>query len=81
MEYSGAKIKREMEQFLETLETTKNENMIKKEVQDLINTIEELHLEKNITLRIEDTVKLVEIISYCEGILYGAKLFRILNQD
>lgn len=80
MSYIEIKEKQKMNNLFYLLESIENKESMKKSIEELFVLLTKLEVEEKCITKVEDAIKMVELNSYYEGILDGAKLFRILNK-
>lgn len=81
MEYKKAREKVEVDNFLYSLQNSVGEEIIEEEIELLCTDIKALDGGERCLSKLEDVFRLIEISSFYEGILTGAKFFKLLYNE
>lgn len=81
MKYIEAKEKQSLNDLMYSLETIEKKDHIIEDVERLFTHLTELQGGQDYVIELKDTLRLIEMMSYYEGLLAGAKLFKKLNEQ
>lgn len=80
MEHIEIEEKRLLNNLMYSLEIAHNKEYVKTDIENFFELLTNLEGGENYIIKLEDMINSVEMTSYCEGILAGAKLFKKLNE-